>query len=123
MKTLYLTQATSNIVVDKESDIVDTLPVVDRYTIRNLYLAEEPMHVVYGFGDQKEEIDVKKGDLVALFYGRKGLENIPVLTTIKCPVWVKRIKKNLELDQKEREEWAKEKADSPSALNKACKSE
>ena len=104
MKTLYLTDCSSNIVVDKDTDFVGTLPTEDRYDIRSIYYIEEPMHVVYNFGEYKEEIDARKGDILLLFYSNRF--NKYHLDTIKSKQWSTNIKNRHAIEQKEKEEWA-----------------
>lgn len=104
MKTLYLTDCSSNIVVDKDTDFVGTLPTEDRYDIRSIYYIEEPMHVVYNCGEYKEEIDARKGDILLLFYSNRF--NKYHLDTIKSKQWSTNIKNRRAIEQKEKEEWA-----------------
>lgn len=108
MKTLYLTSSNANIIVDPESDFVDTLQDEDRYSIRSVYYIEDPMHVVYQYGEQKEEIDVKKGDILLLFYSND--RNKYRLETVKAKRWVANIKNARKIEQKQKEEWAKRQA-------------
>ena len=110
MKTLYLSDTSSNIVVDTEENTVGTLPTVDRYDIRSIYYVEDPMHVVYQSGETKEEIDAKKGDVLIMFYNNDYNKNI--LTTVKSKQWSNNIKNRIKLEQKEREAWAARKAQS-----------
>lgn len=109
MKTLYVTDSSCNIVVDKDTDFVGHLPQEDRYDIRSVYYMEEPMHVVYQCGERREEIDAKKGDILLVFYNNRS--NKYILDTIKTKQWVKNIKNRHELEQKEKEEWAKKNAE------------
>lgn len=113
MKTLYLSDSSTNIVVDKDTDFVGTLPQEDRYEIRNIYYIEEPMHVVYQSGEIKEEIDAKKGDILILFYNNRF--NKYHLDTIKTKQWAANIKNRRKIEQIEKEEWARKNAecDSP----------
>lgn len=104
MKTLYLTDCSTNIVVDKDADFVGTLPTEDRYDIRSIYYIEEPMHVVYNCGECKEEIDARKGDILLLFYSNRF--NKYHLDTIKSKQWSTNIKNRRAIEQKEKEEWA-----------------
>ncbi len=104
MKTLYLTQSSENIVVDPEIDFVGKLQTEDRYAIRNIYYIEEPMHVVYQCGEDKEEVDAKKGDLLILFYNHKY--NKYVMDTIRTKQWVANIKNRRKMEQAEKEAWA-----------------
>lgn len=116
MKTLYLTDSSTNIVVDPEVDFVGTLPQEDRYAIRSVYYIEEPMHVVYNCGECKEEIDAKKGDILILFYSNKF--NKYNIDTIKTKQWAANIKNRRVLEQKEKEEWAARNAET--VCNKCC---
>lgn len=109
MKTLYLTDSSTNIVVDPEENYVGTLQNEDRYDIRSIFYAEEPMHVVYQCGDRKEEIDAKKGDIIILFYNNRF--NKYILDTIRTKQWVANIKNRRAIEQKEKEEWAAKNAD------------
>lgn len=104
MKTLYLTASSTNIAVDTENNEVTRLDSVDRYDIRQVFYMEEPMHVVYEYGEKHEEIDAKKGDLVFVFYDNKFAKHI--LTSVKCKAWVDNIKNKQKMEQKAKEEWA-----------------
>lgn len=123
MKTLYLTNSSANIAVDMDTDEVSSLQNLDRYNIRNIYYAEEPMHVVYNGvatdgTETKEEVDAKKGDIIVVFYNDRF--NKKVLTTIKNKAWVENIKNRQKIEQKEREEWAKKKCDNNLADAPCC---
>ena len=109
MKTLYLTDSSANIVVDPEVDYVGTLRNEDRYDIRNVFYAEEPMHVVYQCGEIREEIDAKKGDIILLFYNNNY--NKYRLDTIRTKQWAANIKNRRAIEQKEKEEWAARQAE------------
>ena len=104
MKTLYLTQSSDNIVVDPEIDFVGKLQTEDRYAIRSVYYIEEPMRVVYQYGEDKEEINAKKGDILILFYNNRY--NKYTLDTIHTKQWAANIKNRHKIEQKEKEEWA-----------------
>lgn len=108
MKTLYLTGSSANIWVDPETDEVGKLDTEDRYDVRSIYYIEEPMHVVYQCGEKKEEIDVKKGEILIVFYDNRF--NKFVLDTIRTKQWVANIKNRRKIEQKEKEEWAKKNA-------------
>ena len=108
MKTLYLTQSSANIFVDPEENTVGTLSTEDRYDIRSIYYMEEPMHVVYEYGERKEEIDAKKGDILLVFYSSKY--NKYILDTVKSKRWSANIKNRREVEQKAKEEWAAKQA-------------
>ena len=104
MKTLYLTDSSANIALDPETNSVCSIPTEDRYDIRNIYYAEEPMHVVYNSGECHEEADVKKGEIILLFYNNRA--NKYHLDTIRSKQWAANIKNRRAIDQKEKEEWA-----------------
>lgn len=108
MKTLYLTNSSANIAIDPEENTAQHIESEDRYDIRNIYYAEEPMHVIYSGTNNgepfKEEIDAKKGDIILVFYTNRF--NKKLLATIKCKEWVANIKNRHKIEQKEREEWA-----------------
>lgn len=108
MKTLYLTNSSANIAIDPEENTAQHIESEDRYDIRNIYYAEEPMHVIYSGTNNgepfKEEIDAKKGDLILVFYTNRF--NKKLLATIKSKEWVANIKNRHKIEQKEREEWA-----------------
>ena len=88
MKTLYLTNSTANIVVDTDTNKVSKLDYADRYDIQNLFLVEEPMHIVYGCGETHVEKDAKKGDIIVCFYSNEYFKD-PV-SIIKSKEWAKK---------------------------------
>ena len=118
MKTLYLTDSQANIAVDKDTDEVSTLSSEDRYDIRNVFYAEEPMHVVYNSGECHEEIDAKKGDIILLFYNNRY--NKYHLDTIRSKQWATNIKNRRAIEQKEKEEWALRNANGPACDCENC---
>lgn len=110
MKTLYLTGGSSaNIWVDTENDETGRLDQVDRYDIRATYLIEEPMHVVYQSGEKREEMDVKKGDILCTFYSRDAFKNN--IGIIKSKEWKANVEAYRKAEQKAKEEWAKKHAE------------
>ena len=110
MKTLYLTQSSENIIIDPETNFVGKLEGEDRYCIRSIYYMEEPMHIVYQCGETKEELDARKGDIVLVFYSNRY--NKYTIDTIRTNQWAANIKAHKAGLQAEREEWAKQKAES-----------
>ena len=108
MKTLYLTNSTANIIVDTDTNKVSKLEYADRYDIQNLFLVEEPMHIVYECGETHVEKDAKKGDIIVCFYSNEYFKD-PV-SIIKSKEWAKGIKNRREAEQKAKEEWAKKNA-------------
>ena len=107
MKTLYLTQSSDNIVVDPVEDFVGKLNREDNDMIRSVYYIEEPMHVVYQYGEEKEEIDAKRGDILLVFYSDRF--NLYHLDTIKTKQWGANIRNRHKVEQAEKEKWAEEK--------------
>ena len=118
MKTLYLTDSSANIYVDKDTNEVGTLRTEDRYDIRNIYYIEEPMHIVYKSGERTEEIDARKGDILLVFYSNRY--NKYILDTIKTKQWAANIKNRRELEQKEKEEWAEKNSETPCCSCDGC---
>ena len=110
MKTLYLTQSSENIVIDPETNFVGKLECEDRYCIRGIYYMEEPMHIVYQCGETREELDARKGDIVLVFYSNRY--NKYTIDTVRTKQWAANIKAHKAGLQAEREEWAKQKAES-----------
>lgn len=118
MKTLYLTDSGANIALDPETNSVCSLPSEDRYDIRNIYYAEEPMHVVYDSAEYHEEVDVKKGEIILLFYNNRA--NKYHLDTIRSKQWAFNIKNRRDIEQKEKEEWALRNANGPACDCETC---
>ena len=106
MKTLYLSNSCANIVVDQEANTCDAMSRCVE-SIRSIYLADEPMHVVYQYGDKRREFDVEKDDIIVTFYSSEFSE--PVIVA-KSADWVKNIKDYREAEQKRKEEWAAKQA-------------
>lgn len=101
MKTLYLTNG-GNICIDPEENYVDRIPS-EREGISRIYLAKEPMHVVYGEGEYKRELDVKKDDIIITFYSGDWKDRIVVA---KSKDWANNIKEWNKEEQQRNEEWA-----------------
>lgn len=106
MKTLYISNG-SNILIDTEENTANAIDT-QREAIQRIYLAEEPMHVVYGSGEYKREADVKKDDLIITFYTDE-FENRMIV--VKSKDWANNLKKYNKRQQELKEEWA---------LNKKC---
>jgi 16S rRNA C1402 (ribose-2'-O) methylase RsmI len=62
------------------------------------------MHVVYDSAEYHEEADVKKGEIILLFYNNRA--NKHHLDTIRSKQWAANIKNRRAIEQKEKEEWA-----------------
>lgn len=101
MKTLYITTG-ANIIVDDEAKTADKLET-QRSAINNIYLAEEPMHVVYGSGEYQRETDVEKDDLIISFYSRDFKHKMIV---VKNQEWVENLVEYNKKQQEEKERWA-----------------
>lgn len=104
MKTLYISN-NSNILIDTEENTANTIDI-QREAIQRIYLAEEPMHVVYGSGEYKREVDVKKDDLIITFYTDE-FENRMIV--VKSKDWANNLKKYNKRQQELKEKWAAEK--------------
>lgn len=111
MKTLYLTDSCANIVVDKDNDTVSKLRCEDAYEVRDVYYIEEPMHVIYEYAGRREELDVRKGDILLRFYNNKY--NKHMIASIRTKQWAANIRQRHEMEQKEKEEWAARNAGCP----------
>ena len=103
MKTLYLTRG-SNILVDTENNTADSLQLV-RQGIDHIYLAEEPMHIVYGAGEVHEEADAEKGDIIITFYSDTFKKQLVIVKNNED--WVNNIVEYRKKEQEEKERWAK----------------
>lgn len=102
MKTLYLTNSCTNIAVDKDTDEVTRVDAEGRYGIRDIYYITEPMHVVYGYHDKHDEIDVNPGDILIQFYDESS--NKHILAVANSEMWAENILYKQELMKKEREQ-------------------
>ena len=107
MKTLYLTDGGSNIILDKENDSCSRIDS-QRECIQRIYLIEEPMHVTYQAGEYRKDLDVVEGDLLITFYSGDFKNRIVVA---KSEDWAENLKVYNEEEQKRREEWAKKQAE------------
>lgn len=107
MKTLYLT-SNSNIIVNTEDNSVDKIDS-ERESISRIYMANEPMHVVFGEGEFKKEFDVKKDDIIITFYAC-GTDWPHRVVVAKSKEWIANFKANHKAEQKIKEEWAKKRS-------------
>lgn len=110
MKTLYITRDT-NILVDAENNTANKINQC-RIGINNIYLAEEPMHVVYGYGEYHKEADVEKGDIIVTFYIDTYKHRMIIINN--NDQWVENIIEAKRLEQEEKERWAAQKSASES---------
>lgn len=104
MKTLYVTESNTNIVVDDENKTAGRLNAIRRYDIRDIYLIEDAMSVIYGFGEKKEEVTAEPGDIVLVMYDYPTIKKHLVI--VKSEDWKNAILNRREQDQREKEEWA-----------------
>lgn len=117
MKTLYLTRG-SNIVVDTDDNTANRLDTT-RSAIDRIYYVKEPMHVVYGYGEVHEELDVKKGDILVVFYDSTFKHQIIVA---KSKQWVENILDYEKREQEEKEKWAAKKLTNCTDCGETCES-
>ena len=66
MKTMFIREGI-NMTVDPETKEISNIPSA-REAIQRIYVAPEPMHVIYQYGSRKEEADVEKDDIIVTFY-------------------------------------------------------
>lgn len=104
MKTVYFTYGNNNIWCDKETDETGRLERQSSYHMDGFYIIEEPMHVVCQYGDVREELDVKKGDILVKWDNGKDVKNH--LTVIKSKGMLENFKEFIAAEQRRKEEWA-----------------
>lgn len=104
MKTLYITSGPGNVLVDPENNTANKLNA-QRDAISTVYIAEEPMHVVYGAGEYKKNIDVEKDDIIVVFYHKVFKNEILV---VKSAEWVENLAIYNKEQQELKERWAAE---------------
>lgn len=117
MKTLYLT-SNSNIIVNTEDNSVDKIDS-ERESISRIYMANEPMHVVFGEGEFKKEFDVKKDDIIITFYSC-GTDWPHRVVVAKSKEWIANFKANHKAEQKAKEEWAKKRSNLSNEAGDCC---
>lgn len=104
MKTLYITRS-NNILIDAEKNTANKLET-SRQGIDNIYVAKEPMHIVYGVGEYKREFDVDTNDIIITFYPKEFKYQAIV---VKNNEWVENIFEYEKAEQAEKERWAENK--------------
>lgn len=117
MKTLYLT-SNSNIIVNTEDNSVDKIDS-ERESISRIYMASEPMHVVFGEGEFKKEFDVKKDDIIITFYSC-GTDWPHRVVVAKSKDWIANFKAYHKAEQKAKEEWAKKQSNLSNEVGDCC---
>ena len=104
MKTLHITE---NGALAVNFDTKEVTPVSSEYTsIHRIYVAKEPMHIVYTSGEYTKEANADENDIIVTFYNKDYKERLVV---IKSAQWADNIKNYNEILQKQKEDWAKEK--------------
>ena len=83
MKTMFIKEGV-NMTVDFDTNEIGSIPSA-REAIQRIYVAPEPMHVVYQSGKYKEEADVEKNDIIVTFYTDEFDKRMIVL---KSEEWV-----------------------------------
>lgn len=78
--------------------------------LRNIYIADEDMHVIYEDNSRRYETDVKEGQIMAVFYRSitDKEDTIPV-AIFDSEDWKNNIRIVDEDNQRQKEEWAKSK--------------
>lgn len=116
MKTLYITRG-NHILIDTENNSANKLESV-RQGIDYIFLAEEPMHIVYGYDEAKEEADAEKGDIVVVFYLDDFKKKLIVLKNSED--WANNIIEYKKKQQEEKERWAEANREACDACPKTC---
>lgn len=113
MKTLYVTRG-NNILVDNETKECSKM-TEERQGIDAIYVAKEPMHVVYGYNNENENVDVEPGDIILKFYVEDFKKKIVV---VKNQDWVSNIEAYNKKMQEQKERWASSKHDESEAISR-----
>ena len=106
-----------NMTVDTETNEIGNVSSA-REAIQRIYVAPEPMHVIYQSGSRKEEADVEANDVIVTFYTDEFDKRMIV---VKSEEWTK----NIEAYNKRMEEARVTKMDNdcgPCECECACKS-
>lgn len=103
MNTLYIS-STGRVMLNENNEII---PVPSsRQAIDRVFVVEDDTKIIYKHTDKTEETEAKKGDLVVTFYE----ENFPHrVVVINNKEWKENLRVYEEIEQKNKEEWAKEK--------------
>lgn len=110
MKTMFIKEGT-NMTVNLETNEIGSIPSA-REAIQRIYVAPEPMHVIYQSGQHREEADVEKDDVIVTFYTDEFDKRMIV---VKSEEWIK----NLEGYEKRMEE-ARSKAEASVKSKISC---
>ena len=76
-----------NMTVDPETNEIGSVSSA-REAIQRIYVAPEPMHVIYQSGSRKEEADVDTNDVIVTFYTDEFDKRMIV---VKSEEWTKNI--------------------------------
>lgn len=76
-----------NMTVDPETNEIGSVSSA-REAIQRIYVAPEPMHVIYQSGSRKEEADVEANDVIVTFYTDEFDKRMIV---VKSEEWTKNI--------------------------------
>lgn len=76
-----------NMTVDPETNEIGSVSSA-REAIQRIYVAPEPMHVIYQSGKRKEEADVEPNDVIVTFYTDEFDKRMIV---VKSEEWTKNI--------------------------------
>ena len=76
-----------NMTVDPETNEIGSVYSA-REAIQRIYVAPEPMHVIYQSGSRKEEADVEANDVIVTFYTDEFDKRMIV---VKSEEWTKNI--------------------------------
>jgi hypothetical protein len=117
MKTMFIREGL-NMTVDPETNEIGSVSSA-REAIQRIYVAPEPMHVIYQSGSRKEEADVEANDVIVTFYTDEFDKRMII---VKSEEWTK----NIEAYNKRMEDAALKKAasccDGSCDCECACKS-
>ena len=86
MKTMFIKEGI-NMTVDTDTNEISSIPSA-REAIQRIYVAPEPMHVIYQSGKHREEADVEKNDVIVTFYTDEFDKRMIV---VKSEEWTKNI--------------------------------
>ena len=87
MKTMVIREG-MNMTLDPDTKEIGTVPSA-REAIQRLYVAPEPMHVIYQSGQRREEADVETDDIIVTFYTDDFDKRMIV---VKSKEWAENIK-------------------------------
>lgn len=86
MKTMFIKDGL-NMTVDHETNEIGSVSSA-REAIQRIYVAPEPMHVIYQSGNRKEEANVETNDVIVTFYTDEFDKRMIV---VKSEEWAKNI--------------------------------